>query len=613
MPHRPIARWGRAIVVSPGSRASATISRSSTPTTEQSAGTESPMADAAWSTPIAIWSLKQNTAVGRSADGRSRSRRPAARPPWASDVPCSRSVAASPASASAAWNPAFRPRVAAVRHRSRRPSRSAGGPPRPGARRPSPRFPARRGRPPARASRRPAPRRRRPSGSRRASEAGPPPGATCGRAGCRRRGDRRVRGVAAPRARHRPRRRRPSARRPAPLPHPAPLARCGPRTASWRCGPSRVPDHAGALQPQAAREAVGRVAERCRRADDAFPRLGAHRASAAQRVRDRRRQRRPRGPPPPGCSGAAPPRHPLAGPHPPPIPWQSSLRAGDSAIMPVRHENDLSPPAGRRAYESSHDSVPRGADHRRCPSPSTPRRGVRGPARRGLRRRGHRPHRPVPLRRRRWRSGRRFVGIVAASRCWSSASARARSGYWRSRNLPGQDWRYGSSRGSSVDVGTVSAVDAIIGFILTLVVFVVLQPASRALSSTWTSTGAVAVASGLAGFRIYLCVVDHGPEARDAAHRVHGLPTLASMATAQDPNGGSTTSASSAPPSTSRARCSTSRSSSLARSSRRRALRRSRPDHPRAAGVLERASAPRVVSVVFIVMGVLLAASAWCR
>ena len=239
MPHRPISRCGSAIVVSPGSRASATISRSSTPTTEQSTGTVEPdggcrLVDAHRHLVVEAehrgralgrWAIEEPTTGGAAAVG--------------VGAPRSRPVAASPAPASASWNPASRPRVAgassvaeaiAIRRWPRRP----------GARPPSSRFPARRGRPPAPASRRPAPRRRGPSGSRRAPAAAPPPGATCGRAGCRRRGDRGARRAAAPRGRRRPRRRPPSAPRRAPAPHPAPPARCGPRTASWRSGRSRV-------------------------------------------------------------------------------------------------------------------------------------------------------------------------------------------------------------------------------------------------------------------------------------------------------------------------------------------------------------------------------------
>ena len=49
-------------------------------------------------------------------------------------------------------------------------------------------------------------------------------------------------------------------------------------------------DHARALQPEPARDAVRGVAEDLGRTDDAVPRLGSHRPAAAQRVRDRGRR-----------------------------------------------------------------------------------------------------------------------------------------------------------------------------------------------------------------------------------------------------------------------------------------------------------------------------------
>ena len=82
MPHRPISACGRATVVRPGSRASATGCRSSMPMTDSPSGRAMPRRAAACMTPIAIWSLKQMIAVG----GRSwsSSSPPACRPPAAS-------------------------------------------------------------------------------------------------------------------------------------------------------------------------------------------------------------------------------------------------------------------------------------------------------------------------------------------------------------------------------------------------------------------------------------------------------------------------------------------------------------------------------------------------
>jgi hypothetical protein len=142
------------------------------------------------------------------------------------------------------------------------------------------------------------------------------------------------------------------------------------------------------------------------------------------------------------------------------------------------------------------------------------------------------------------------VGLVAAIAVLVVGIGAGATGYWRSRNLPGQEWRHRLKPWKfSVDVGTVSAVHAIIGFILTLVVFVALQRSCEGLVvDSWTSTGAVAVASGLAGYWIYLSV---------SSITTPKLAMLLIVFMRQ--------------------------------------------------GVLERASAPRVVSIVFIVMGVLLA------
>ena len=67
-----------------------------------------------------------------------------------------------------------------------------------------------------------------------------------------------------------------------------------------------------------------------------------------------------------------------------------------------RHEERPLAPGCAAGVQSSHDRIRHGGDLHRCArSSTTARRGVRGPARRGLRRRGHRPCRTVPLQRRR--------------------------------------------------------------------------------------------------------------------------------------------------------------------------------------------------------------------
>ena len=203
------------------------------------------------------------------------------------------------------------------------------------------------------------------------------------------------------------------------------------------------------------------------------------------------------------------------------------------------------------------------------------------------------------------------VGIVAAIAVLVVGIGAGATGYWRSRNLPGQEWRHRLKPWKfSVDVGTVSAVHAIIGFILTLVVFVVLQRSFEGLVvDSWTSTGAVAVASGLAAYWIYLSVSSiTTPKLAMLLIVFMASATLASMATAQDPQWWEYH--------FSQLGTAEDFSSSLFNlaliiggafvTTFALYVDRDLTTLVRQ-GVLERASAPRVVSVVFIVMGVLLA------
>jgi Protein of unknown function (DUF998). len=184
-------------------------------------------------------------------------------------------------------------------------------------------------------------------------------------------------------------------------------------------------------------------------------------------------------------------------------------------------------------------------------------------------------------------------------------------GYWRSRNLPGQQWRHRLRPWKfTIDVATVAAVHAIIGFILTMVTFLLLQRSFEGLVvDVWTSTGAVAVASGLAAYAIFLSVSSiTTPKLAMLLIVFMATSVLASMATVQDPQwweyhfsqlgtgddfssslfnvalvvGGAFV--------TTFAIYVHRDLSALVRF-----------------GVLQRASAPRIVAVVFIVMGVLLA------
>jgi len=283
-----------------------------------------------------------------------------------------------------------------------------------------------------------------------------------------------------------------------------------------------------------------------------------------------------------------------------------------SPVVPARHENDLSPPTGRLAYDPAMTASP--AVQTTADAP--PRRrlaveseallagafaaGVTGLIALFLFSGG-----VWPL----W--GGVSVGIVAAIAVLVVGIGAGATGYWRSRNLPGQEWRHRLKPWKfSVDVGTVSAVHAIIGFILTLVVFVVLQRSFEGLVvDSWTSTGAVAVASGLAAYWIYLSVSSiTTPKLAMLLIVFMASATLASMATAQDPQWWEYH--------FSQLGTAEDFSSSLFNlalivggafvTTFALYVDRDLTTLVRQ-GVLERASAPRVVSVVFIVMGVLLA------
>ena len=203
------------------------------------------------------------------------------------------------------------------------------------------------------------------------------------------------------------------------------------------------------------------------------------------------------------------------------------------------------------------------------------------------------------------------VGLVAAIAVLLVGIGAGATGYWRSRNLPGQEWRHRLKPWKfSVDVGTVAAVHAIIGFILTMVVFVMLQRSFEGLVvDVWTSIGAVAVASGLGGYWIYLSVSSiTTPKLAMLLIVFMARATLASMATAQDPQWWEYH--------FSQLGTADDFSSSLFNlaliiggafvTTFALYVDRDLTTLVRQ-GVLERASAPRVVSVVFIVMGVLLA------
>ncbi len=130
------------------------------------------------------------------------------------------------------------------------------------------------------------------------------------------------------------------------------------------------------------------------------------------------------------------------------------------------------------------------------------------------------------------------VGAVAAIAVVVSGIGAAATGYWRARDLPGQEWRHELGAWKfSMDVATVAAVHAVIGALVTVMVFVLLQRSFEGLVvDPWIATGASAVASGLAAYWIYLSVTSlTTPKLAALLVVFMSLTVLMSMATSQDP------------------------------------------------------------------------------
>jgi len=130
------------------------------------------------------------------------------------------------------------------------------------------------------------------------------------------------------------------------------------------------------------------------------------------------------------------------------------------------------------------------------------------------------------------------VGIVAATGVLVTGVALGVIGYWRARSLPGQEWRHHIRPWKfSLDEATVSAVHAIIATILTVCTFLLLQRSFEGLTvDVWVGTGLVAVATGLVGYWIYLSVSSITTNKLAMLLVVFmAVSTLASMSTSQDP------------------------------------------------------------------------------
>lgn len=111
-------------------------------------------------------------------------------------------------------------------------------------------------------------------------------------------------------------------------------------------------------------------------------------------------------------------------------------------------------------------------------------------------------------------------------------------GYWRSRHIAGQEWRLTLKPWKFiVDATAVAGVHAVIAAITTIAIFILLQMSFQGLNiDGLTSTFAVAVASGLAAYYIYLSVSSINTSKMAALLVIFMVvAVLTSMATAHDP------------------------------------------------------------------------------
>jgi hypothetical membrane protein len=111
-------------------------------------------------------------------------------------------------------------------------------------------------------------------------------------------------------------------------------------------------------------------------------------------------------------------------------------------------------------------------------------------------------------------------------------------GYWRSRYIPGQEWRLTLKPWKFiVDATAVAGVHAIVAAITTIAIFILLQMSFQGLHvDGWTSTFGLAATTGLATYYIYLSVSRINTSKMAALLVVFMVvAVLTSMATAQDP------------------------------------------------------------------------------
>ena len=130
------------------------------------------------------------------------------------------------------------------------------------------------------------------------------------------------------------------------------------------------------------------------------------------------------------------------------------------------------------------------------------------------------------------------IGLLAAIVVLVGGVIVSYIGYWRSRHLPGQEWRLHLAPWKFIlDATNVAAVHALIATIATIAVFVLLSLSFRGVVlDGWVSAAAVGAAAGLTANWIYGSVSNIDTAKLSALLVTFiAITTLTSMATASDP------------------------------------------------------------------------------
>lgn len=100
------------------------------------------------------------------------------------------------------------------------------------------------------------------------------------------------------------------------------------------------------------------------------------------------------------------------------------------------------------------------------------------------------------------------IGLLAAITVLALTIVVSYIGYWRSRHLPGQEWRLSLAPWKFIlDATNVAAVHALISAITTIAVFVLLALSFRGVTlDGWVSAAAVGASAGLTSYLVYVSV-----------------------------------------------------------------------------------------------------------